>query len=352
MPYSKAQLKRYRLNGEERLYRGENLTAPHFSSTRTVEWRGVHPGKDRQWRFSLERLEKLWDSGLILLRKDGKPRKDGLKVYLDDSPGKPLQNLWDDISRIGNTAKERLGYPTQKPQALLERIIQASSNEGDVVLDPFCGCGTTIHAAEALKRNWIGIDITHLAIALIKKRLGDAFGELAVETHGLPTSYAGAMELARVDKHQFELWVVGLLNAQPYKGGRKGADTGIDGYLRYKYIVEVDGKQGEGRGTAIIEVKGGQTGVKDIRNLDSVITREQADQGILVSAVKPTKKMLEHAACKGLVKLGFQEYPVMQVIWLKDLMEGKAQVLHPSYRIDHTRQAPKQEGKNQLKMEG
>ncbi|MCD4732906.1 restriction endonuclease [bacterium] len=284
----------------------------------------------------------------VLSDKGGGER---VKRYLSEAMvyGKPVDTIWD-IPKLNNSDKEKLSYPTQKPQALLERIIEASSNEGDVVFDPFCGCGTSIHAAEALKRNWIGIDITHLAIALIKKRLTDAFGELAITTRGLPTSYAGAMELARADKHQFELWVIGLLNAQPYKGGRKGADTGIDGYLRYKYIVE--GERDPERGTAIIEVKGGQTGVKDIRNLDSVITREQAEQGILVSAVKPTKKMLEHAAGKGLVKLGFQEYPVMQVIWLKDLMEGKAQVLHPSYRIDHTKQAPKQEGKNQLKMEG
>jgi len=342
-PYSEEYLTRFRHKDPDgRRWTDSPLTAKGLAGG---GYTYTYKGATSLWRCPLETMKRLDDEGRIHFTNRGGLRR---KLYLDELPGVPCQALWDDISPINSQAKERLGYPTQKPQALLERIIEASSNEGDVVFDPFCGCGTTIHAAEALKRSWIGIDITHLAIALIKKRLDDAFGELSITTRGLPTSYAGAMELARVDKHQFELWVVGLLSAQPYKGGRKGADTGIDGYLRYKYITK---EQEIKHGTAIIEVKGGQTGVKDIRNLDSVITREKAEQGILVSAVKPTKQMLEHAAGKGLVKLGFQEYPVMQVVWLKDLMLGKAQVLHPSYRVDHTKQAPKQEGKNQLKME-
>ncbi|MCD4733289.1 restriction endonuclease [bacterium] len=312
-------------------------------------------------RFSKSKNYRFYDAEIrIPYQAEGIDRKDDSmwgshkgtdKVYKPHPKGKIPEDWWL-INVINANSPERLGYPTQKPQTLLERIIKASSEEGDVVLDPFCGCGTSIHASEALKRNWIGIDITHLAITLVKKRLADAFGELPIETHGLPTSYAGAMELARQDKHQFELWVIGLINAQPYKGGRKGADTGIDGYLRYNYLETGNGKQKIEQGTAIIEVKGGQTGVKDIRNLSEVVSREEADQGILISAVKPTKKMLEHASAKGFVKLGTRDYPIMQVVWLKDLMEDTVRVEYPeSGWIDHTKTAPREKGINQTKLD-
>jgi site-specific DNA-methyltransferase (adenine-specific) len=278
---------------------------------------------------------------------------------------------WWQIQPIAPSAKERLSYPTQKPMTLLERIILASSKEGDVVFDPFCGCGTTVHVAEHLKRDWIGIDITHIAITLIRGRLHEAFGDLNVETHGLPASYAGALELARVDKHEFELWVLGELDAMPYKGGRRGADTGIDGYLFFRYLDEArggtkeearDGTKEEARGLsplstpspsplskpvvrdgkAIVEVKGGGTNVKDVRNLDAVVEREGADLGVLVSALKPSGKMYEHAAGRGTVTLGTKDYPRLQVIWLKDLMEGRARVEYPeSGKIEHTKQAPR-----------
>ncbi len=346
-PYDESYIENFYDHVEEdteRRYTLSDLTAARPGGDTEYEWKGVRPYKGRFWAYSKANMEGFEEEGRLYYTQNGMPR---YIRYLDEMPGVSLQDLWTDLRPPSRT--EKLGYPTQKPQALLERIIEASSNEGDVILDPFCGCGTTIHAAEALKRNWIGIDITHLAIALIKKRLSDAFGELAIEIHGLPTSYAGAMELARVDKHQFELWVVGLLNAQPYKGGRKGADTGIDGYLRYKYISE---EQEIERGTAIIEVKGGQTGVKDVRNLGEVVSREKAEQGILVSAVKPTKQMLEHAAGKGRVKLGAREYSVLQVIWLKDLMEDKARAEYPEAgRVDHTKQAPKQQREDQVSLE-
>ena len=167
---SETQHLRYRYSDERGPYKGENLTAPHFSPTRTVEWRGVHPGRDRQWRFGLGELDRLYAEGRILLRRDGSPRKDGLKEYLSDAPAPALQDLWTDI-QLGPTDGERIGYPTQKPLALLERIIEASSNPGDVVLDPFCGCGSAVDAAQRLGRRWIGIDCARLAIDVIKDRL-------------------------------------------------------------------------------------------------------------------------------------------------------------------------------------
>ena len=172
--FSPEQLSRYKPDQNGRLFKGENLTADRAnSSSGKFEWRGTMPPPSRGWGYTIEQLEKWWADGRILTRKDGAPRMDGLKVYLEDLPGQPLQSVWTDIERIGNTSGERLGYPTQKPLALLERIVAASSNECEIVLDPFCGCGTTIHAAQKLKRQWIGIDITHLAISLIERRMKD-----------------------------------------------------------------------------------------------------------------------------------------------------------------------------------
>ena len=175
--YSDEQLSRYKYKDENGLYRAENLTAPHFSPTRTVEWRGVHPGSNRQWRYSLDALERLYSEDRILLRRDGLPRKDGLKSYLKEAPGAVFQDVWTDIE-LGPTSGERTGYPTQKPLELLERIVSASSNPDDVVLDPFCGCATACVAAEKLGRKWVGIDISEKAVELVNMRLREFMGDL------------------------------------------------------------------------------------------------------------------------------------------------------------------------------
>ena len=159
--YGEAQLKRYQPDENGRMYKAENLTFTTPNSLRTFEWRGTKLPPNRYWGASLEQLEAWLAEGRILLKRDGSPRMDGLKIYLDETKGKRVGTNWTDIPRIPNTSRERLGYPTQKPLALLERIISASTNAGDVVLDPFCGCGTTIDAAQLLARRWIGIDITH-----------------------------------------------------------------------------------------------------------------------------------------------------------------------------------------------
>ncbi|MGB3166885.1 MAG: DNA methyltransferase, partial [Alteraurantiacibacter sp.] len=187
--------------------------------------------------------------------------------YLDEQDGTRVSTIWTDIAPINARAQERLGYPTQKPLALLERIIAASSNEGDVVLDPFCGCGTAVHAAQKLGRQWIGIDVTHLAIGLIEKRMSEAFPGLEFEVKGRPQSLDSARDLAARDKHQFELWALSVVDADPWKGGRKGPDGGIDGIIWFK----PDGKKTE---KAIVEVKGGGTGVKDVGRLAQVMERE------------------------------------------------------------------------------
>ena len=177
--------------------------------------------------------------------------------------GSSLQNVWDDIFPINSQAQERLGYPTQKPEALLERIIKASSNEGDVVLDPFCGCGTTVQVAQRLNRRWIGIDITHLAIGLIKKRLSDAFGPEIKSTYeviGEPTDYQGAAQLAEEDKYQFQWWALGQVGARP-TDQKKGADRGIDGRLYFHDDDSGKSKQ------IIFSVKAGGVSVPQVRDL-------------------------------------------------------------------------------------
>ena len=240
-----------------------------------------------------------------------------LKMYADESAGNLVQNLWDDIPPISSQAQERLGYPTQKPLALLERIIAASSNEGDVVLDPFCGCWTAVHAAQKLGRQWIGIDVTHLAIHLIEKRLHDAFPGIAYEVHGTPKDLASAQDLARRDKHQFELWALAQVDAVPWRGGRKGADTGIDGIIYFK----PDGKRTE---KAIVEVKGGGTGVKDIGRLAQVMAREKAEMAVLVTAEMPTSAMIKDAAAVGRFEDEWgRTYPRLQILTLAEMFTGK-----------------------------
>ncbi len=214
--YEEAQLSRFKADENGRLYKAENLTFSTVRRHRQFEWRGVRPPSHRSWGADLEKLENWFSEGRILLKSDGTPRLDGLKVYLDDLPGKIIGNVWTDISRITNTGEERLGYPTQKPVALLERIVAASSNPNDVVLDPFCGCGTAVHAAQKLGRGWVGIDVTHLAISLIERRLKSAFASVAFEVYGAPSDIDGARDLAKRDKYQFQWWAVSLIEAQPY----------------------------------------------------------------------------------------------------------------------------------------
>ncbi len=227
------------------------------------------------------------------------------KRYLDEMPGVPLQDMWTDIAPISSQAAERLGYPTQKPLALLERIISASSNEGDWVLDPFCGCGTTIAAAQKLGRRWIGMDITHLSIALQKYRLEDMFGdELSYRIIGEPESLGSARQLAREDRFQFQWWALSLINARPYGGeagsktGKKGADRGIDGIITF-----LDDNNNKPK-RVIVQVKSGKVGSKDIRDLVGTVERENAAIGVFLTLEEPTRDMITEA-----VSAGYYESP-------------------------------------------
>jgi site-specific DNA-methyltransferase (adenine-specific) len=283
-----------------------------------LPWRGIDiTSKGRHWAYQPSKLEELDKAGRIHW-----PRKDGgmprLKQYPEDMAGVPLQDIFHDIRPLHNLSEERLGYPTQKPLALLERIIAASSNEGDVVLDPFCGCGTAVHAAQKLGRQWIGIDVTHLAVGEIERRMKKAFPSLAFTVVGRPQDLNSALDLAARDKHQFELWALSVVEAQPWKGGRKGADGGIDGIIYFK----PDGKKTE---RAIVEVKGGGVGVKDIGRLAQVIERERAPFGVFLTAQPPTRAMERDAAAVGVWEneLTGRRHPRLQILTLAELFQGK-----------------------------
>jgi site-specific DNA-methyltransferase (adenine-specific) len=198
----------------------------------------------------------------------------------------------------------------------LERIIEASSNEGDLVLDPFCGCGTAVHAAQKLGREWIGIDVTHLAISLIEKRLNDAFPGIKYEVHGTPKDLGGARALADQDKYQFQWWAVSLVNAVPYGGKKKGADSGIDGLIYFKS----DSKTTE---RAIVSVKGGDNiNVGMIRDLKGVLDREKAPVGIFITLAPITKPMIAEAASAGFFECDFGKFERLQIFTVADLLKG------------------------------
>jgi site-specific DNA-methyltransferase (adenine-specific) len=313
---------------EGRYYRTVPLDAPRHgagSANLLYSWKGKLPANSRTWAVKKEKMEEYEQLGLIRYTKTGTPT---LLQYADKMPGVPLQNIWTDIPPVNPQARERLGYPTQKPLALLERIIQASSNEGDIVLDPFCGCGTAVHAAQKLKRNWIGIDITHLAISLIEKRLNDAFGsEVQFDIYGTPKDLESAKDLAKRDKYQFQWWAVSLVNAQPAQGKKKGADSGIDGI---KYFRDFDSKDFH---KIVVSVKGGENlKADDIRSIMAVREREKAEIALFISLVEPTRGMKADAASAGFYESqNGRKFPRVQLLTIGDLLEGKARAEHPDH---------------------
>jgi DNA modification methylase len=293
---------------------------PHY------EWKGVL----KYWRYTKAKMEEMDAAGRIVYSKSGMPYQ---KRYLDESKGVPIQDFWDDISMLRGISGdgERLGYPTQKPLALLERILQLSSNEGDVVLDPFCGCGTAVDAAQKLKRKWIGIDITHLAISLIEKRLKDRYGaRCKFEVIGTPGDIDAARDLAERNKYQFQWWAVSLVEAQPFQGKKKGADGGIDGL---KFFRDIDKKEVR---KILVSVKGGgNVGLSMVKDLITTVTHNGAEIGLFVTLAPPTQPMIAEAA-----KAGFytnatgKKFPRLQILTIEDLLSGKVRPEHPDYEPD------------------
>ncbi len=307
------------------LYQLDNMASPNPRPNMMYDWLGF-PYPDKGWRYQRETMQQLHDEGRVYYPRlsdesfdlTKRPR---LKRYLNEQEGSIITNVWDDINLIGTHAKERLGYPTQKPLALLERIIQASSNEGDIVLDPFCGCGTALHAAQKLNRNWIGIDITHLAISLIEIRLISAFPQIEFEVFGTPKDFASAQDLARRDKYQFQWWACSLVKVPPYQGKKKGADGGIDGL---RYISDLDENKRDIKRKIIVSVKGGDNvSVSMVRDLIGTMSTNKADLGFFVTLAEPTKAMITEATKAGFYRAANgKDYPRVQIFTIEDLLSG------------------------------
>jgi len=275
------------------------------------------------------------------LRPEHEEKYQGLtyRDYLENRPGVPPRDWWE-INIINKASKERMGYPTQKPEALLDRIIRASSNAGDVVLDPFCGCGTATVVAERLKRRWIGIDITHLAITLIKKRLHDTFGDSLspYQIIGAPQDFSSAAALAEHNRHQFEWWALSLVEARPAQDKRKGPDRGVDGYIYF-----FDDNSGRAK-KIVVQVKSGQVSVAQVRDLLGVVEREKAVIGAFLTLKEPSRPMLAEAAAAGFYEpehLPGRTYPRLQIRSIADLLAGK-DLEYPKYAPATFKKAPRQ----------
>lgn len=318
------QFYRHVEKGTNRLYRLGDLTGPGGAAKGNPQYEVM--GVTRYWRFSKEKMGELIKEGRVIQTAPG--TVPAYKRYLDEMPGVPLQDLWTDIKPIGAQAAERLGYPTQKPETLLERIIKTSSTEGDCVLDPFCGCGTAIAVAQRLARNWIGIDVTHLAIGLIKSRLRDAFGDAVATTYkvvGEPTSVQDAEQLAKEDPYQFQWWALGLVAARRSEE-KKGSDQGIDGRLYFH-----DEPEGGRTKQIILSVKSGHVSVAFIRDLRGVIEREKAEIGVLITLDDATKPMRSEAASAGFYKSPWGTHPRLQILTVAEILEGRGiDYPHPS----------------------
>ena len=329
----------YRFNDKDGrgIYSLADMTSPNPRPNMMYEWQGFpHPPKG--WRFQRETMKKLHDEGRIYYPtcEDGTfntKRRPRIKRYLNERKGSIITNIWSDIQPLHDVAAERLGYPTQKPVALLERIVQASSSRGEIVLDPFCGCGTTVAAAEKLERKWIGIDITHLAIALQKYRLQASFPDAEFEVKGEPETSGAARYLAEQDRFQFEWWALSLVKARPQKGtqgskqGKKGADKGIDGVINF-----IDSAKGKPK-QVLVQVKSGKVSSRDIRDLVGTVEREKGAIGVLVTLQSPTRAMKQEAVSARFYesKTWGRKYPKIQIFTIEELLAGTAIEMPPAW---------------------
>jgi DNA modification methylase len=300
-----------------RLYRLGDLTGPGGAAKGNPAYEVM--GVTRHWRYSKENMEALIKAGRVVQTKPGAVPQ--YKRYLDEMPGVPIQDIWADIDPINSMATERLGYPTQKPEALLERIIAASSSEGDVVLDPFCGCGTAIAVAQRLNRRWIGVDVTYLAVDLIRNRLRGVYGEAIEATYvvdGIPADEDSARALFAASPFDFERWAVSLVDGTPNE--RQVGDRGVDGVVRFP----LDARGGVGR--ALVSVKGGKLlNPGMVRDLVGTVGSQRAEMGLLITLERPTRGMEEAARHSGTFTwpVNHQPFPMVQLLTVGDLLSGQ-----------------------------
>lgn len=330
-----------------RRFNADNMTSPNPRPNLMYSYKG-YPFPPKGWRYSLETMKELDEKGLLLFPTNPSGRI-MRKRYLDEQDGPVIGDVWTDISQIRGTDAERLGYPTQKPIALLERIVSAGSNPGDVILDPFCGCGTAVAAAEKLGRKWIGIDITHLAVSLQKSRLKEQFPDAQFVVVGEPTTLDAARQLASEDRFQFQWWALGLVKARPYgstdgRTGKKGADRGIDGVINFVDAGDTKPKR------VIVQVKSGKVGSRDIRDLRGTIDREKAAIGLFLTLEEPTSEMVTEAATTGFYESpGWgRAYPRLQLLTVGELLRGKRPDMPPEWGT--LKQAPRTERKSDVEQ--
>ncbi|MDK4738723.1 site-specific DNA-methyltransferase [Rhizobium sp. CNPSo 3464] len=313
----KSVLDKYTMDdGDGRLYQLTSLINPSQDRPNlTYEFLGV----TRVWRWTKERMEAAFAAGLVHQTAPGRvPR---LKRYLSEQRGMPLGDVWTDIPPLNSQARERLGYPTQKPVKLLDRLIKAGSHEGDVVLDPFCGCGTTIAASHQSERRWIGIDVAYHAIRVIEERLRSMSGNAVYELGGIPRDFGSALRLAEKDKFQFQWWANYLVGVQALKETKKGPDRGIDGEMYF-----MNGPRGWGR--ILTSVKGGQhVGAKDVREFKAVIDRERAEMGLFICLNEGTREMKSEAASFGFMQTAHGHLPRLQLVSIEEWFRGKRPIL-------------------------
>lgn len=309
------------------LYRKDNMRSPNPRPNLMYDWLG-YPYPAKGWAYSKDTMQKLHDEGRIHYPrlKDGTPdytKRLALKRYISENKGAIVGNIWNDISPVQSKG-ESLGYPTQKPLALLERIIQASSKPGDVVLDCYCGCGTTVTAAHKLGRRWIGIDITAVAVAVIKSRLENSFDDLKgkVEVDGFPTDYEGARQLFEMDPYRFQIWANTLIDAYPLT--KKGADGGIDGWLNFLDLDDTPQR-------AVVQVKGGKVQVGLVRDFCHVVTREKAALGFFICLGDVTEPMRKEAVKEGFwTDAGGRDWPKVQLLPVAELLARAVRARYPA----------------------
>ncbi len=318
-----AYLSRFNLNDNDGLglYRLAPLDSPNLRPNLTYEYKGYDPPA-KGWRVSRKVMETLDAEGRLAFPKhpDGRIAR---KHYLREQKGAKIGDVWTDIAPLQASSPERLGYPTQKPKALLDRVIRASSKEGDVVFDPFCGCGTTIYAAEESGRKWIGCDIAILAVRLVEHQLSERYGLVEgvnYEEHGIPNSVDSAKALWDHDPFQFEHWATEYVGGFPTK---KTGDKGIDGRIYFEMKKDL--------GVMVLSVKGGNVRPTDVRDLKGVLSDESdAHLAGLITMRGPTKGMRDAASQAGTWEYRGVEYPKVQILTVKELVEDKKRFLTPS----------------------
>lgn len=321
-------------DADGRIYRLGDITNPNKNRPNlTYEFLGV----TRVWRWTQARMQAAFDAGLVVQSKPG--QVPAMKRYLDEQEGNPVDDIWTDIAPVQAQSRERLGYPTQKPIALLERIIRASSNPGDVVLDPFCGCGTTVAASLSLERKWIGIDIAFHAIKVIEDRILTQAPKAKFDVAGIPRDFEAAARLALRDKFQFQWWANYLVGVQALKEIKKGPDRGIDGNMYF-----MNGPRGWGR--ILTSVKGGQhVGTKDVREFKAVIDRERAEMGLFICLNDATRDMNAEAASFGFVDTAHGHLPRLQIVTIADWFKGRRPVLPSLGHVSRDYFEPPKKGK-------